>query len=99
MIVEIFRKLYILVYLCIFRNTPLYYNRKEIVLTDHAIRRAFEREIAYPEQVYNVLRMGKVVKFGRRNLKFVKRSKKGSIICVGEEVGDLIVIKTIERGN
>ena len=39
-------------------------------------------------------------KFGEHGIKFISRSKKGgSIICIGEDVGHAIIIKTIERGN
>ncbi len=76
-----------------------YFNGKEIWITSHAVKRAREREIAYPDQVYEVLQTGKVFRFAKNGIKFVKRSKAGSIICVGEEKGEIIVIKTIERGN
>ncbi len=72
---------------------------KPVFLSTHAVVRAREREIAYPDQVYSVLRTGSVVRFGKHGIKIIRRSKEGSIICVGEDVGHAIVIKTIERGN
>ena len=77
----------------------VYFEDKQIFIKTHAIKRAREREIVYPDQVYNVLKTGKIKKFGKNYIKFVKKSKKGSIICVGEDIGDIIIIKTIERGN
>lgn len=76
-----------------------YFNGKEIWITSHAIRRARERQIAYPDQVYDCLRTGKAFRFAKNGIKFIKFSKDGSIICVGEDKGFAIVIKTIERGN
>jgi hypothetical protein len=76
-----------------------YLDGKEVIIKVHAIKRAREREIAFPDQVYDVLRTGKVTRFGKNLMKFTKKSKDGSIICVGEDLGHTIIIKTIERGN
>ena len=76
----------------------MYFQGKKILIKTHAIKQAREREIAYPDQVYQVLKQGKVKRFGKNRLKFIKKSKNGSIICVGEDLG-YIIIKTIERGN
>ncbi len=72
---------------------------KPVIIKVHAVKRAREREIAFPEQVYDVLNTGKAKRFGKHGIKFVKRSKEGSIICVGEDLGHCVIIKTIERGN
>ena len=77
----------------------VYFQGKPIVIKVHAIKRAREREIAFPDQVYNAIQTGKVKRFGKHGIKFIKRSKEGSIICVGEDLGYCIMIKTIERGN
>lgn len=78
----------------------LYIEGKQVVISVHAIKRAREREIAYPDQVYNTLKTGKIQRFGKNHLKIISKSKKeGSIICVGEDLGQAIIIKTIERGN
>ncbi len=77
----------------------IYFEGKLVVIKVHAIKRAREREVAFPDQVYDVLQTGKVKRFGKHGIKFVKRSKEGSIICVGEDLGYCIIIKTIERGN
>lgn len=55
--------------------------------------------IAFPEHVHAVLRTGKMIRFGKNGIKFVKKSSHGSIICIGVDTGNVIVIKTIERGN
>lgn len=76
-----------------------YIDGKPVIIKVHAIKRAREREIAFPNQVYDVLQTGKIHRFGKNFLKFVKRNKDGSIICIGEDIGYAIIIKTIERGN
>ena len=79
--------------------SELYFAGKQIIIKTHAIKRAREKKIAFPDHVYQVLKTGKVIRFGKHGIKFVKKSEKGSIICVGEDVGSIIIIKTIERGN
>lgn len=75
------------------------FNQKPIIVRVHAIRRAREKGIAYPDHVYQVLKMGKVERYGKNGINFISKSEKGSIICVGEDIGYAIIIKTIERGN
>jgi hypothetical protein len=72
----------------------LQFQGKEIILKVHAIKRARQREIAFPDQVYDSLQTGKIRRFGKNGIKFVKKAKKGSIICVGEDLGNFIIIKT-----
>jgi len=86
--------MYIIVYFVFtwFWNKPVY-------VTAHAIERAELRGIAYPDTVRVCIHQGKAKKFGRRMVRFIKRGKNGSIICIGEDVGHAIIIKTIERGN
>ena len=79
--------------------SDIYFQGKQIVIKVHAVKRARQRDIAFPDQVYDVLQTGKVKRFGKHGIKFIKRSKEGSIICVGEDLGYCIIIKTIERGN
>ncbi len=77
----------------------LYIDGKPVIIKVHAIKRARERDIAFPDQVYDVLRTGKIHRFGKNFLKFVKKNKVDSVICIGEDIGYAIIIKTIERGN
>ena len=78
----------------------VYFQGKPVVIMVHAIKRARQREVAYPDQVFNVIKIGKIKRFGKNGIKFIGRSKKkGSVICVGEDLGYTIIIKTIERGN
>ena len=79
--------------------SDIYFQGKPIIIKVHAVKRAREREIAFPYQVYEALQTGKVKRFGKHGIKFVKKGKEGSIICVGEDLGYCIIIKTIVRGN
>lgn len=77
----------------------VYFEGKPIVVMVHAMKRARQREIAYPDHVFNVIKTGNVKRFGKHGVKFIGKSrKKGSVICVGEDIGHAIIIKT-ERGN
>jgi len=77
----------------------VYFEGKLIIIKVHAIKRARKRNIAFPDHVYAVLKTGKVKKFGKKGIKFISKSQKDSIICVGEDIGYAIIIKTIVRGN
>ena len=77
----------------------VYFEGKQIFIKTHAIKRARERQIIYPDDVYRILKTGKVKRFGKNGIKFISKSKKGSLICVGEDLGYAIIIKTVERGN
>ena len=77
----------------------IFFDGKPVIITVHAVKRAREREVAFPDQVYAALRNGKVRRFAKNNIKFTLRSKQGTIICIGEDVGHAIIIKTVERGN
>ncbi len=76
-----------------------FFEGKPIFITTHAIKRARKRNVAYPDQVFSTIKTGTVKRFGKNLIKFIKKSKKGSIICIGEDIGQVIIIKTVERGN
>ena len=87
-------------YIHVSTMSEIYFQGKQIFIKTHAIKRAREREIAYPDHVFAVLKTGKIERFGKNGIRFIsKRTKKGSVICVGEDLGHCIIIKTIERGN
>ena len=77
----------------------LFHEGKPIIIKVHAIKRAREREIAFPDHVYRAIQSGKIQRFGKKGIKFTSKGKGGSVICVGEDLGYAIIIKTIERGN
>ncbi len=92
-------KVYIHVDTCIYKSDSLYFGTKPVIILKHAIQQSYVRNITYPDQLREVIRTGNVKRFGRRGLKFIKRSENGSIICIGEDVGCAVIIKTVERGN
>lgn len=77
----------------------LIFQHKQVWVTTHAIKRARERDIIYPDMVYATILGGKVTRFGKNLLKFQKRYKHGSVMCIGEDIGHAIIIKTVEWGN
>ncbi len=72
---------------------------KEVKISIHAVERAELRGIAYPFQIHEVILTGKLTRIGKHVLKFVKKGKNGCIICICEDVGDEIIVKTVERGT
>lgn len=77
----------------------LFFQQKPVWIKSHVIQRARERDIIYPDMVYAAILGGKVERFGKNYLKFIKRYKQGSLICIGEDLGQAIIIKTVEWGN
>jgi len=77
----------------------LYFQDKKVWISVHAIKRARKRNIIYPDMVYGTINGGKVKRFGKNMIKFLKKYKRGTVICVGEIVSSSIIIKTIEWGN
>mgnify|MGYP006287947069 CR=1 FL=1 len=71
-------------------------DRYEIILTRHAFIQADRRGIT-ADMIEATLKGGKVYHFGKKNVRFVKRYKQMTVICVDEIVGDKISIVTIER--
>lgn len=76
------------IYTC--RYLDIFVDNKKIVLSVHAIKRARQREIT-PDIIEKTLRNGKINRFGKNSLRISSRS----INCVGETIGDIILIKTI----
>ncbi len=70
-------------------------NSENIEITRHAFIRALQRDIT-PDMVEATLRGGKIKKFGKNNIKFYKRYKRFTVVCVGEIKGETIKILTIE---
>ncbi len=68
---------------------------KEVLITRHAIIQARKRDIT-PDMVVAALKGGKQKRFGKNFIKYSIRYKKGTVVCVGEMVGEVVKIKTIE---
>jgi len=75
----------------------IYRNHWEIRLTNHAIIRANQRNICMDMAVETIV-TGEIKRFGKNGIKFVRRFKDSTIVCVGE-IKELnrVQIKTIER--
>ncbi len=69
-----------------------------IEIRRHAFIRALEREIT-PDMIEATLKGGKIKRFAKRNVKFIKKYKHFDVICVGEILGTTIKIFTVEKGE
>ena len=49
-----------------------------------------------PDMIEATLKGGKIEKFGKHNIRFIKDYKKFIVICVGQMIGTKIKIFTIE---
>jgi len=67
----------------------------EFEIRRHALIRAMQRGIT-PDMIEATLKGGKIVKFGKNNLKFIKAYKRFTVICVDQIIGTKIKIVTIE---
>jgi hypothetical protein len=68
----------------------------DIVIKRHALMRAMERGIT-PDMIDAAIRSGRVERFGKSNVRFVKEYKDFDVVCVDEMIGRRIKIVTITR--
>jgi len=68
----------------------------DIEIKRHAFIRAMERGIT-PDMIEATIKGGVVKKFGKNNVKFSKKYKHFTVICVDEIIGHTIKIFTIEK--
>ena len=80
------------IYTSISLDIPRVFN-KPVFITRHAIIRARERDIAFPDQIYNTINTGKVKRIAKQGLRIVGKK----IICVGIEKEEAVIIKTVEK--
>jgi hypothetical protein len=73
------------------------YKDKEIIISHHAFRRALERRI-FPDMIEATIKAGITERCGKNRIKFIRKYKRGNVICVGEIKNGLIKIITIEWG-
>ena len=73
-------------------------SKYKIKIKHHAYIRAIERGID-PDQIEYLLKNGKTIKIGKHGIKFVNKSKKRNVVCVGEIISNEIRIFTIEVKN
>jgi len=67
----------------------------EIEIRRHAFIRAVQRGVT-PDMIEATLQGGRIVQFGKNNLKFYKRYRKFIVICVDQIINTTIKIVTIE---
>jgi hypothetical protein len=67
----------------------------EIEIKRHAFIRAVERGVT-PDMIETTLKGGKIERFGKNNLKFYKKYKRFTVVCVDQIIGTVIKIVTIE---
>jgi len=85
----------IIIYLLILYTISNKINNQRIVIKHHAFKRAMQRKI-HPDLIEDCLQMGKIKRFGKNKVRFERRLKKRTIICIGEEINNEIKIITIE---
>jgi hypothetical protein len=68
----------------------------EIIIVRHAFVRAMQRKVS-PDLVEETIETGKMKWFGKNRVKFEKRFRRFTIICVDEIIGNVIKIVTIEK--
>lgn len=74
------------------------YHNYRIELSRHASIRARQRNIS-TDLIYWTIKTGKITRFGKNHLKFIKRYKKFIIKCVGGVIGDKILIVTVTKNE
>jgi hypothetical protein len=68
----------------------------DIVIKRHAFVRAMQRGIT-PDMIEATINGGTIKRFGKNNVKFIKKYKQCTVICVDEIIGHRIKIVTIEK--
>jgi len=71
-------------------------NNQNIVIKHHAFVRAIQRKIP-PDIIEDCLQCGVIKRFGKNKIKFERKLKKRTILCIGEESEGEIKIITIEK--
>ena len=67
----------------------------DIEIKRHAFVRAMQRKIT-PDMIEATIKGGKITKFGKNNIRLIKKYKNFNVICIGEISGTKIKIITIE---
>ena len=75
-------------------NIP-HIDQYQVLLTRHALRRAYERGIT-PDMIEATIRGGKREPFGKNRIRFTKPYRRGVVVCMDEVRGETITIVTVE---
>ena len=68
----------------------------EIEIKRHAFIQAMKRGI-HPDMIESALKGGRIERHGKNKVKFVKKFKNFTVVCVDEILGNKIKIVTIEK--
>jgi len=68
----------------------------DIRIKRHAFKRAAQRGIT-PDMIEATIKGGKIIKYAKNHLKFIKQYKNFKLICIDRIQGEKIIIVTIER--
>lgn len=68
----------------------------DIEIKRHAFLQALKRGI-YPDFIEATIKGGKIKRFGKNYVKFIKSYKRFDVICIGQIIGNIIKIVTIEK--
>jgi len=75
-------------------HKKLIFRNKYVKLSRHAIIRARQRNIT-ADVIQATINGGKVNLFGKNLVRFSKKYKNKFLVCIGEDLGQIILIKTI----
>jgi len=73
----------------------IYRDKTKIEILKHAFVRANQRGIPL-DSIEATVKGGTIERFGKNYVRFVKKYKRGTIVCIGEKRDDKIDIFTIE---
>lgn len=73
-------------------------SRFTVEIKRHAFIRALEHGI-HPDHIEDVIKHGKMDRYGKNGIQFRKKGQKRTIICVGDLKGTAITIFTIEEAS
>ncbi|MBU1199555.1 MAG: DUF4258 domain-containing protein [Nanoarchaeota archaeon] len=66
----------------------------ELEIKRHAFQRAMERGVT-PDMIEATFFGGKIIRYGKNQLKFIRQYKNYKVVCVGRFKGEKIIIVTI----
>ena len=67
----------------------------ELEIKRHAFIRAIQRNVT-PDMIEATLKGGKIERFAKHNVRFVKEYRNFTVICIGQIIGTKIRIFTVE---
>lgn len=71
-------------------------SRYELEIKHHTFIQAMRRGIQ-PDAIEDTIVNGKIIRYGKHGVKFIKKGSKRTLICVGQMIGNKIKIFTIEE--